>query len=71
MSACTLVGAEIDYDRLERNLTRAEFLDQVKSISQEEATNELRSLAVARPTAEVSAVGSALAARAPRLQRRR
>ena len=53
VDACSYVGAEVDYDRLERNLIRAEFLDQIKSAPPQEAVNELRSLAVARLTAEV------------------
>ena len=55
VDACGLVGADIDYDRLEKNLTKAEFLEQVKSVSQEEAANELRSLAVSRLSSDMPA----------------
>ena len=53
LDACCLAGIDVDYEKLERRLIRAEFLDQIKAARPEDAANELRSLAVARLSTEL------------------
>ena len=56
LDACSYAGIEVDFDKVERYLVRAEFIDQIKDYPVEETEKELRKMAVERLTA--SAPGS-------------